>query len=76
MTGPGTNRNSRRPPFAGTKFYDFLALMARFRLIWLVVCIVAVLLLLRQCYLGGRIPLLREPEHFRVDPDPREGFPH
>jgi hypothetical protein len=50
--------------------------MARFWRAWIVVCIVMVLLLLRQCYLGGRIPLLREPEHFRVDPDPREEFPH
>jgi hypothetical protein len=28
--------------------------------------LVVVVLLVRQWYLGGRIPLLREPEHFRV----------
>jgi hypothetical protein len=31
---------------------------------------VVMLLLLRQCYFGGRIPFLREPETFRVDPAP------
>ena len=30
------------------------------------------LLIARQFYVGGRIPFLREPEHFRVDPDPNE----
>ncbi len=36
------------------------------------ILIVAVLLLfiLRQLYYGGRIPLIREPEKFRVDPAP------
>jgi hypothetical protein len=28
------------------------------------------ILLLRQLYVGGRIPLIREPEKFRVDPAP------
>ncbi len=32
--------------------------------------IVLALVLLRQWYAGGRIPLVREPEHFRVDPAP------
>ena len=40
--------------------------------LWIALAAVLLLLLLRQWYLGGRIPLLREPEHFRVDPAPRE----
>jgi hypothetical protein len=32
--------------------------------------LILLLLLARQWYAGGRIPLLREPEHFRVDPAP------
>jgi hypothetical protein len=35
--------------------------------------VVLLLLVLRQLYLGGRIPLLREPEHFRVTIDPNHG---
>ena len=36
--------------------------------------IVATLVLVaRQFYLGGRVPFLREPEHFHVDTDPGEG---
>jgi len=31
-----------------------------------------ILLLIRQLYFGGRIPLIREPEKWRVDPDPNE----
>jgi len=30
------------------------------------------LLIIRQWYVGGRIPILREPENFRVDPAPSE----
>jgi hypothetical protein len=30
---------------------------------------VVILLLVRQLYFGGRIPWVREPEKFRVDPD-------
>jgi len=37
---------------------------------------VIVALMLRQCYLGGRIPLLREPETFRVDPAPKDEGAH
>jgi hypothetical protein len=33
------------------------------------------LLLIRQWYAGGRIPLVREPEHFRVAPAPEESHP-
>ena len=32
----------------------------------------ALLLIIRQWYLGGRIPILREPEKFRVTPSPAE----
>ena len=32
--------------------------------------IVVLLLMLRQWYIGGRIPFIREPEKFRVDPAP------
>ena len=31
------------------------------------------LLFLRQWYMGGRIPFIREPEKFRVDPAPEAG---
>jgi hypothetical protein len=43
------------------------------RRIWIPVTAAVLLLLLRQWYVGGRIPLVREPEKFRVDPDPQEG---
>lgn len=46
---------------------------ARRLLILLVV--VALLFLLRQLYYGGRIPLIREPEEFRVDPFPAQYEP-
>jgi len=36
----------------------------------LAVGIILVLLMIRQLYLGGRIPLIREPEKFKVDPAP------
>ena len=39
---------------------------------WIALAAVLLLMLARQWYLGGRIPLLREPEHFRVDPAPQE----
>jgi hypothetical protein len=35
-----------------------------------------VLLLVRQWHSGGRIPLIREPEHFRIATDPNEGHQH
>jgi hypothetical protein len=35
-----------------------------------------VVLLVRQWHAGGRIPLIREPEHFRVATDPNEGEAH
>ena len=34
------------------------------------VALILLVLLIRQWYLGGRIPLIREPEKFRVDPLP------
>jgi hypothetical protein len=44
----------------------------RARRLWTALAAVLLLLLIRQWYLGGRIPLIREPEHFRVDPAPGE----
>ena len=44
--------------------------LALIRPIAIAVGALLLLLLLRQLYVGGRIPLLREPEKFRVDPDP------
>ena len=46
------------------------------RRLWIAVAAVLLLLLIRQWYLGGRIPLIREPEHFRVDPAPQEEAGH
>jgi len=43
------------------------------RRVGLALVIVALLLLFRQWYFGGRIPLIREPERFRVDPAPPGG---
>lgn len=40
------------------------------RRVGLALVIVVLLLLFRQWYFGGRIPLIREPEKFRVDPAP------
>lgn len=35
--------------------------------IWITLAALLVVLAMRQWYVGGRIPLLREPEHFKVD---------
>jgi hypothetical protein len=35
--------------------------------IWLTLAALVLVLVVRQWYVGGRIPLLREPEHFKVD---------
>ena len=43
------------------------------RRVGLALVVVVLLLLLRQWYFGGRIPLIREPEKFRVDPAPPVG---
>ncbi len=41
------------------------------------IALVMVLLFIRHWYQGGQIPLLREAEHFRVDPAPEEqASPH
>jgi len=40
--------------------------------LWAALGIILLLLVLRQWYVGGRIPFLREPENFRVDPAPLE----
>jgi hypothetical protein len=34
------------------------------------VAVILILLLVHRLYFGGRIPLIREPEKWRVDPDP------
>lgn len=39
---------------------------------WMALGVLVLLLVIRQWHLGGRIPLLREPEHFRVDLEPQE----
>ncbi len=44
------------------------------RAAWLVVGGIVALWLLHQWYIGGRIPLVREPEKFHVDPAPLEEF--
>ena len=38
----------------------------------LALILIAMLLVVRQWRQGGRIPFIREPEHFRVDPAPQE----
>ena len=42
------------------------------RRIWLGLALLLLLLLLRQWFLGGPIPLIREPEHFHVTPASEE----
>jgi len=39
---------------------------------WIALGVILLLLVIRQWYRGGRIPLIHEPEHFRVDPAPQE----
>jgi hypothetical protein len=46
------------------------------RRVWIVLAAVLFLTLARQWYRGGSIPLIREPEHFRVDPTPQEEVAH
>lgn len=45
------------------------------RRVGIALAILLVLVLIRQWYCGGRIPLVREPEHFRVDPAPETEQP-
>jgi len=40
--------------------------------VWITVAALILVLVVRQWYVGGRIPLLREPEHFKVDIAPEE----
>lgn len=56
----------------GSSLARLLWTSGRARRLWLALAAVLLLMLIRQWYLGGRIPLIREPEHFRVDPAPRE----
>jgi hypothetical protein len=65
-----------KPPSAGFGWKEMGRLWVRqcvaCRRLWIPLSILVLLLLLwRQWYVGGRIPLLREPEHFRVDPAPQ-----
>lgn len=39
---------------------------------WITLAALVLVLVVRQWYVGGRIPLLREPEHFKVDVAPEE----
>ncbi len=48
----------------------------RARRLWIALAAFLLLMLVRQWYLGGRIPLIREPEDFRVDPAPQEESAH
>jgi hypothetical protein len=43
--------------------------------VWITLAALVVVLVMRQWYVGGRIPLLREPEHFKVDVAPEEQAP-
>lgn len=44
-----------------------LARLEGTRRLGLAITVLLLVLLVRQLYFGGRVPLLREPEHFRVD---------
>ena len=45
------------------------------RRVTVALALLLLLLLIRQWHTGGRVPLLREPEHFRVAPAPEEPHP-
>jgi len=40
--------------------------------VWITLAALVLVIVMRQWYVGGRIPLLREPEHFKVDIAPEE----
>lgn len=58
--------SKQRPASGGSRIWQAVLL----RRLGMLAAIVVLLLILRQLYLGGRIPLIREPEKFRVDPAP------
>lgn len=60
----------------GSSLASLLWASRRARRLWVALAAVLLLLLIRQWYLGGRIPLIREPEHFRVDPAPPDETAH
>jgi hypothetical protein len=60
----------------GSSLARLLWTSRRARRLWIVLAALLLLMLVRQWYLGGRIPLIREPEHFRVDPAPQEEPAH
>ncbi len=67
-----------RPISAKTRTADFAKGLLRAgltRRAAIALLVLLLLLLIRQWYTGGRIPLLREPEHFRVAPAPEEPHP-
>jgi len=67
---PAGSSAVQRP--VGSSLARLLWTSRRARRLWTALAAVLLLLLIRQWYLGGRIPLIREPEHFRVDPAPGE----
>jgi hypothetical protein len=71
---PAGNGAAQHP--MGSRLARFLWNSGRSRRLWIALAAVLFLLLLRQWHLGGRIPLLREPEHFRVDTGPQEEAAH
>ena len=42
---------------------------------WIALAVVLVLLVVRQWYSGGRLPLIREPENFKIQPAPEAELP-
>jgi hypothetical protein len=52
-----------------TKYLGTLRVPAH---VWITLAALVLVLVMRQWYVGGRIPLLREPEHFKVDTAPEE----
>jgi len=66
---------ARKPGRSWVWIGSRLAALLRPRLtlrVWIVLAVALLLLLARHWQLGGTIPLVREPENFRVDPLPQE----
>jgi hypothetical protein len=66
---PKAAKKSRTQKNWATKFLSTLRVPAH---VWITVAVLVLVLVVRQWYVGGRIPLLREPEHFKVDVAPEE----
>ena len=69
----GNDRAQRR---VGSSLARRLWTSRRARRLWIALVAVLLLMIIRQWHLGGRIPLIREPEHFRVDSSPQEEAAH